>query len=136
MKKKLVHTALILFLAVAAWFIFTFIRVANQQLDASNRGHLYRHFFLVLEEFAQEQGKFPRTLDEIIDFESEIEHAGVAWPGFAEIVEERITPNFDVDPLVDSLESFIPDYKVQAEWGDTHCEFHWERIIEHIQGTP
>lgn len=133
MKQRIAISIALLILVGSVWFVITLRRVANDQLDASNRGHMYRNFFGVLEMYTEQTGEFPASLDDMLTIDAEFGYEGVRWPQDAQGIADLIQPNFDITPNLDNLGTFAPDYKINASWGDAHCEFYWILINEHLE---
>ena len=132
MKKRLPYILLFLFASALVWFGMMFKQAISHALDASNHGHMYRNFFGALEMYSEQTGEFPSSLEDMLTIETQFGYEGVRWPQDAQLIADLIQPNFDITPNLDNLGSFAPDYKINADWGDVHCEFYWSRIIEHL----
>ncbi len=134
MKKKRITIAILLILLIAlVWFVISLRRAVHYGLDASNRGHMYRNFFGVLEMYTEQTGEFPVSLEDMLTIDAEFGYEGVRWPQDAQGIADQIQPNFDIIPDDKNLDDFAPDYKARADWGDVHCEFYWGLIIEHLE---
>ncbi len=86
----------------------------------------------MLEQYTQQTGSFPISLNDMLLIQDQIGYEGVRWPDDAEQLAELIQPDFGVTPDVSNLNEFAPGYKVKADWGEEHCEFYWGLIIEHL----
>jgi len=132
MKRHLLYTLLFLFAFSLFWFALMFKQSINHAFDAENRGHMYRNFFIVLEMHVEQTGQFPTSLDDMKTVQIELGYEGIRWPQNAQLYANLIQPNFDIAPNPNNLDSFAPDYKLNAAWADVHCESHWSQIIEHL----
>lgn len=135
MKRKdtIAWVSLILVLGVFAFVGITIYRVTTALFEAETRGHTYRLFFMVLEEHTSQTHTFPRSIDELLLVDAPYEFAEHPWPKDVDAFVNLIEPNFLVDPKLENLNLFAPDYATKADWGDTHCEFLWAQIVENCQ---
>lgn len=119
-------------LLAAVVFGVSLWRTAGNLLDAENRGHAYRNFFIVLESYTQQTNEFPTSLDDLLGIEVELGYEGVRWPEDANLIADLIQPNFETVPSSDNLNVFAPDYESKADWAASDCAFYWDRILEHL----
>ncbi|MCA9275703.1 MAG: hypothetical protein KDA29_06735 [Phycisphaerales bacterium] len=132
MRKQITIAILLVVLIAAAWLVITLRRVANDQLDASNRGHAYRNFFGVLEMYTAQTNEFPTSLDDMLIIQDEIGYEGVRWPQDAQLLADLIQPDFTITPDPHNLSDFAPNYMTNAAWAAPDCEFYWQQVIEHL----
>lgn len=133
MVKKWVTIAILLIVLIAlVWFVISLRRAVHYGLDASNRGHMYRNFFGVLDLYSQQTGEFPSSLEDMLTIETQFGYEGVRWPQDAQLITDLIQPNFNIIPATDNLDAFAPDYKAKADWAAEQCEHYWSQIIEHL----
>jgi hypothetical protein len=139
MSKAVKRAGCVVFIILVTGFVYsgiTFWRGANELLDAEQRGATYRNFFVVLDMYTEQTGAFPTSIQDMLLVQDHIDVGELSWPADAEQFVELINPNFDISPTIQNLDEFAPQYMQQADWGDTHCEFHWERIVENLETAP
>ncbi len=108
-----------------------FYNTTQSVLAAESRGHAYRLFFIVLEEHAEQTGKFPRSVDEVAQLSSSATSGEYKWSADAAYILELIKPNFNVSHIPGNLGNFVSGYKANASWAWRECEFYWEQMLEH-----
>lgn len=132
MKRRFLISGLLVLILAAVVFGVLLLRAAGSLLDAENRGHAYRNFFIVLESYTQQANAFPTSLDDLLSIEVELGYEGVHWPKDADLIADLIQPNFDIVPSSDNLNLFVPEYESKAGWAAWDCESSWARIIDHL----
>ncbi len=135
MKKRLPYILLFLFASALVWFGMMFRQAISHALDAENRGHTYRNFFVVLDLYSQQTGEFLSSLEDMLAIDTEFGHAGVRWPHDAQSIAALIQPNFEIVPASNNLNAFAPDYEVKADWAAEHCESYCSQIIDRLKSN-
>ena len=128
--KRIGCAAAIVVVALLVYTGFAFKRVVTQVLAAESRGNAYMVFFLVLEEHTAQTGELPGSIDEILRLDSAMTSGEYFWSTDSEYITGLVGPDFSVLPEIDNLSEFAPDYKQRAGWGDVHCEFYWQQVVE------
>ena len=132
MKKRVLISVLLALILAAVVLGVWLWRAAGNLLEAENRGHAHRNFFIVLESYTQQTNEFPTSLDDLMNIDLELGYEGVRWPEDANLIADLIQPNFDIVPSSDTLDLFVPGYESKAGWAASDCAFYWERILEHL----
>lgn len=135
MKKRVLISVLLAMILAAVLFGVSLWHAADRLLDAENRGHTYRNFFIVVETYTQQTNEFPTSLDDLLSIEIGLGYEGVRWPEDANLIADLIQPNFDIVPSSENLNVFAPDYESKADWAASDCAFYWERILDHLNGN-
>lgn len=135
MKKRVLITVLLALLLAAVLFGVSLWRTAGNMLDAENRGHAYRNFFIVVESYTQQTSAFPTSLDDLLSIEVDLGYEGVRWPEDADRIADLIQPDFSIIPSSDNLSMFAPNYESKADWAASDCAFYWERILDNLNAN-